>query len=135
MSTNDLFILASRKKYRFPSDKGDLTTEQLWDVPLTSRNGYSVDNIAIAVNRELRSLQEESFVQNRSNPRRSELQNMLDILKEVIAIRQAESEQATELAKKQSQKKVIQEAIERKRQQNLESMSLEELEAMEKSMQ
>jgi hypothetical protein len=135
MSTNDLFILASRKKYRFPSDKGDLTTEQLWDVPLTSRNGYSVDNIAIAVNRELRSLQEESFVQNRSNPRRSELQNMLDILKEVIAIRQAESEQATELARKQSQKKVIQEAIERKRQQNLESMSLEELEAMEKSMQ
>lgn len=135
MSTNDLFILASRKKYRFPSDKGDLTTEQLWDVPLTSRNGYSVDNIAIAVNRELRSLQEESFVQNRSNPRRSELQNMLDILKEVIAIRQAESEQATELAKRQSQKKVIQEAIERKRQQNLESMSLEELEAMEKSMQ
>ncbi|NBS67675.1 hypothetical protein EBT31_02015 [bacterium] len=135
MSTNDLFILASRKKYRFPSDKGDLTTEQLWDVPLTSRNGYSVDNIAIAVNRELRSLQEESFVQNRSNPRRSELQNMLDILKEVIAIRQAESEQATELARKQSQKKVIQEAIERKRQQNLESMSLEELEAMEKEMQ
>lgn len=135
MSTNDLFILASRKKYRFPSDKGDLTTEQLWDVPLTSRNGYSVDNIAIAVNRELRSLQEESFVQNRSNPRRSELQNMLDILKEVIAIRQAESEQATELARKQSQKKVIQEAIERKRQQNLESMSLEELEAMEKAMQ
>jgi hypothetical protein len=135
MSTNDLFILASRKKYRFPSDKGDLTTEQLWDVPLTSRNGYSVDNIAISVNRELRSLQEESFVQNRSNPRRSELQNMLDILKEVIAIRQAESEQATELARKQSQKKVIQEAIERKRQQNLESMSLEELEAMEKSMQ
>lgn len=129
MSEVNLFLLASRKKLRFPSDRGDLTTEQLWDIPLTSRSGFSVNNIAIAVNNELKSLEEESFVETSRNPRRDDLRAMLDILKTVIAVRQEEGKKRSEAAERASMREQIREAIEAKRREGLASSSLEELQA------
>ena len=77
MSEN-LFLLASRKKFRFPSVKGDLVVEQLWEMPLTSKNGFSVNDVAMAVKKELRTLEEDSFVEVSPNPRRDDLGAMLD---------------------------------------------------------
>jgi hypothetical protein len=127
--SEQLFILASRKKFRFPSDKGDLVVEQLWEMPLTSRNGFSVNDVAIQVKRELKSLEEDSFVEISPNPRRDDLAAMLEILKTVIAVRQEESRQKTEAAAKASLRKELQEAIAAKKKENLTSGSLEELEA------
>ena len=45
----NLFEIASRKKLRIPTTKGDLTVEQLWDLPLKS-TGLSLDKIAIDLN-------------------------------------------------------------------------------------
>lgn len=129
MSEVNLFLLASRKKFRFPSDRGDLTVEQLWDIPLTSRSGFSVNNIAIAVNNELKSLEEESFVETSQNPRRDDLRAMLDILKAVIAIRQEEAKKRSEAAERASMRAQIQEAIEAKKREGLASASLEELQS------
>ena len=129
MSEVNLFLLASRKKLRFPSDRGDLTTEQLWDIPLTSRSGFSVNNIAIAVNNELKSLEEESFVETSQNPRRDDLRAMLEILKTVIAVRQEEGKRRSEAAERASMREQIREAIEAKRREGLASSSLEELQA------
>lgn len=129
MSEVNLFLLASRKKFRFSSDRGDLTVEQLWDIPLTSRSGFSVNNIAIAVNNELKSLEEESFVETSQNPRRDDLRAMLDILKAVIAIRQEEAQRRSEAAERASMREQIKEAIEAKGREKLASASLEELHA------
>lgn len=129
MSEVNLFLLASRKKFRFPSDRGDLTVEQLWDIPLTSRSGFSVNNIAIAVNNELKSLEEESFVETSQNPRRDDLRAMLDILKSVIAIRQEEAKKRSEAAERASMREQIKEAIEIKKREGLASASLEELQS------
>ena len=129
MSEVNLFLLASRKKFRFPSDRGDLTVEQLWDIPLTSRSGFSVNNIAIAVNNELKSLEEESFVETSQNPRRDDLRAMLDILKAVIAIRQEEAKKRSEAAERASMREQIKEAIEAKKREGLASASLEELQS------
>lgn len=129
MSEVNLFLLASRKKFRFPSDRGDLTVEQLWDIPLTSRSGFSVNNIAIAVNNELKSLEEESFVETSQNPRRDDLRAMLDILKAIIAIRQEEAKKRSEAAERASMRAQIQEAIEAKKREGLASSSLEELQS------
>ena len=59
----DIFEKAAREKLRFDSPIGDLTTEQLWDLPLTSANIQrpSLDFMARAVSRELRDFGEESF--------------------------------------------------------------------------
>lgn len=129
MSEVNLFLLASRKKFRFPSDRGHLTVEQLWDIPLTSRSGFSVNNIAIAVNSELKSLEEESFVETSQNPRRDDLRAMLDILKAIIAVRQEEAKKRSEAAERASMREQIREAIEIKKREGLASASLEELHA------
>ena len=65
--------------------KGQLTTEQLWDLPLQARSSLDLNTVAVEVNRELKGLAEESFVETRSNPRRGELEIMLEIVKFVIA--------------------------------------------------
>lgn len=123
------FIQATRNKYRFPSDRGELNVEQLWDLPLTSRNGFNLNAVAIAVNTELKGLSEESFVETNDNPRRNLLSNMLDIVKYVIAVKQSEAKAATEKAAKESLKKQLQEVIAVKRNEQLASTSIEELEA------
>lgn len=129
MSEVNLFLLASRQKFRFPSDRGDLHLEQLWDIPLSARNGFSLDAVAVTVNRELKSMQEESFVEVSPNPRRGELEAMLEIVKTVIAIKQQEAKQKAEAESKAALKRQIREAIEAKKQEGLASASLEELQA------
>ena len=58
----NMFEQATRNKLRFESTKGPLSVEQVWDAPLTSRNGFSLDDIAKQAKRELDALSEESFV-------------------------------------------------------------------------
>src|SRR5688500_16288374 len=93
-TTNDLFITAARSKYRFPSIRGDLAVEQLFDLPLTAKGGFSLDAVARETNKRLKEQTEESFVDTRSNPLKAELSDKLEIAKAVIAIRQAEAEAA-----------------------------------------
>lgn len=128
-SKDELFMIASRKKLRFTSDRGDLVVEQLWDMPLTAKNGFSLNSLAIAVNKELKSYEEESFVETSTNPRRNDLAIMLEILKIVIAIKQKEDKDRKEAASRAAMRQQIREAIEAKRQEGLSSLSLEDLEA------
>lgn len=126
---NEVFIKATRKKFRFPSDKGELTVEQLWELPLTSRNGFNLNSVAIAVNTELRSLTEESFVEVDPNPRRSQLRDMLEIVKYIIATKQAEVKAANDRVAKAALRENLREALAAKKTEQLSSMSVEELEA------
>lgn len=126
---NEVFIKATRKKFRFPSDKGELTVEQLWELPLTSRNGFNLNAIAIAVNTELRSLTEESFVEVDPNPRRSQLRDMLEIVKYVIATKQAEAKAANDRVAKAALRENLREALAAKKTEQLNSLSVEELES------
>lgn len=127
--TADLFLIASRNKYRFPSEKGYLTVEQLWDLPLSSRTKFDLNNVAIAVNNELKSIAEESFVEASSNPRKGELERQLELVKIIIATKQEENQKATDRAAKAALKAKIQEAIDAKKDDALRSSSLEDLQA------
>lgn len=129
MSDSNLFIIASRKKFRFASERGHLTVENLWDLPLTSKNGFNLNAVAITVNAELKSLAEESFVETSTNPRRKDLENMLEIVKYVISVKQEEAKEATERVAKQALKRKLQEAIEAKEGEALQNASLEDLQA------
>lgn len=96
MSEQNLFELASREKLRFWSSKGELTTEQLWDLSLTSSRGVSLNELAVAASRGLRELGEESFVDSTPNPLKKTLQLRLEILKRVIEVKQAENAAAAQ---------------------------------------
>jgi hypothetical protein len=129
MSNDSTFLAATRLKLRFPSAKGDLSIEQLWDIPLTSKNGFSVNDVAVSINREFKSLEEESFVDVFSNPRRDQLALSLEVIREVIRIRQSEARERSNAAARESLKRQIKDAIATKRQEALTSGSVEELEA------
>jgi hypothetical protein len=99
---SDLFIVASRKKFRFASERGDLSVEQLWDLPLTSKNGFNLNAVAIAVDSELKGLAEESFVETSTNPRRRELEQMLEVVKYVISVKELKRKLQDAIAAKES---------------------------------
>lgn len=86
-----IFETATRNAYRFPSIKGALTTEDLWSLPLTSKTGFDLDSVARAVNEALQSASTTSFVSTEADPRKGVLENQLEILKHIIAIRLAEN--------------------------------------------
>ena len=75
----NLFEIASRNKLRVPTTKGDLTVEQLWDLPLKSANGLSLDSIAIALNKQLES-KATSFVDEVQAPESSNTKVLFDIV-------------------------------------------------------
>jgi hypothetical protein len=92
MSIENLFQLASRQKFRFQSIKGELTTEQLWDLPLTARGGFNLDEVAKQVAAELKAAGEESFVKKNSNPAKAKLEAKLEIVKHLIAAKLEDAE-------------------------------------------
>lgn len=119
-----LFEKAAKQKLRFNSNKGQLTVEDLFDLSLTS-----LDNIAKAVNRKLKDEAEESFIQKKSTSS-TELELQLDILKYIIeyktGIEEANKKRAETVARKQQ----IEEILMRKKSQQLEDLSVDELQAM-----
>ncbi len=90
----NIFELATRKKLRFASIRGELTTEQLWDLPTTSKTGFDLDTLAKAVNKELKSQEEESFVKTSKNMVAPVLSLKLEVLKRVIEVKLQEADQA-----------------------------------------
>ena len=102
-----LFENAVRNKFRFNSTKGSLTVEDLWDLPLTSTKGSSLDSIAKLINKDLKSEEEESFVNPSSNSKAKLLQNKLDIVKRVIQVKQEENEASRKLVEKRNQREKL----------------------------
>lgn len=131
----DIFETASRRKFRFPSVVGELTTEQLWDLPLTAsaRSGSTyradLDSVAKAVNVELKSVSDESFVVTRPNPRKGELETMLEVVKHVIAFKIAERDKANAAADRAEKRRKLAEALANKQDESLRNMSEEEIRA------
>ena len=82
---NDIFEYATRNKIRYKTSMGNITVEDLWDLPLTSARGESLDKIAKGVNKELKAEEEESFVVTSTNKNKRLLEVQLEILKHIIA--------------------------------------------------
>lgn len=127
---SDLFEKATRMAIRFNTTAGQLTTEDLWSLPLTSTKGVSLNGIAMALYKQIKdSADIISFVDDTVNVN-DELQMKFDIVKRVIEVRKAEAEDKAKAAAAKAQKEKILELIAAKRDQSLQEKTLEELEAM-----
>lgn len=125
------FEKAVRLKLRFSTPQGTISTEDLWDLPLTSGSASRANLNAIAkgISRQLKAEGEEDFVN--PQPKANEtLQLQLDIIKHVIQTKQAENEVVATAAAKREQKARLLELIARKQDAALEGKSLEELTEM-----
>lgn len=127
MSEDNLFMRASRKAWRFPSSRGDLTVEQLWHMPLLAKNNFDLNTVAIALNQEVKALGEENFVDVNVNMDRTEAAARLALVKQVISIRQAEQKVAEQRVQRADQRRKILDVLERRDQEELTTASREDL--------
>ncbi len=129
---SNLFELATRKQYRFNSQVGALSVEDLWNLPLTSARSASLDAIA----KELHSqLKEEtiSFVTPSVNDN-TVSQQKFDIVKHIIDVKVSERDAAKLLAENAAKKQKILSLIAEKQDEKLSEASLEELQALANSL-
>ena len=126
----NLFEKASRQKLRFATTRGEITTEHLWDLPLTSRNEFNLDTVAKAVNQELKQVAEESFVSTTNNPAKATLELKLDIVKHIIAARIEATESAKKRAENKAERDRLLELLHTKKDQELLGKTPEEIQAM-----
>lgn len=121
------FEKASRKKIRFESAKGNLTVEDLWDVPLSAaRGGICLDDIAKGLNKKLKESNTESFVlKNKRDTSCTQLK--FDIVLHVINTRLAEEEKAEQFKVNKEKKQRILELIARKEEEVDGQKSIDQL--------
>ena len=116
----DNFMLATRNKYRFVTCKGQLTVEDLWDLPLTSATGKpNLDDIAKDLYRQLKDGEEISFVHTDDEAEKvkakvTETQITFDIVKYVIDTKLAEAKAAKEAMENKARRQRILELIAKK---------------------
>lgn len=127
MSELNIFEYAAKNKLRFATERGLLTAEDLFDIKLSNQAGPSLDKIAIALDEEL-SKTEKSFVK-KVTPQNKELQIKLDIVKHVISVKQDQEEAKVAAAARATQRRILQEAIAKKKLEAIDNADLASLEA------
>lgn len=127
MKYENLFEVAVREKYRFPY-RGSIATEDLWDLSVTN-----LDTVFKALNAQAKQSQEESLLQQR-NKEDEVLDRKIEIVKYIVAVKQAEKQAAMDAAEKRAQKQRIMEILANKEDAELQNKSPEELRKMLEEM-
>lgn len=120
-----MFEKAARMKLRFDSAKGPLSVEHLWELPLTSVQGVSLDGIAVDLHRQMKN-DNISFV-NPEQQTNARLQLKFDVVRHIIEVRLAEKKAADEAHNRSERKQKLLGIIARKEDAALEGQPLEEL--------
>ena len=134
MSQVNIFKQATKLKLRFPSVRGDLTVEDLWDLPLTSKSNLSLDGVGKPIQKALRESDEDSLVAVPTTSK-NELNSLrLAIIKEIISVKQEENLIKQNQAAIESQKALLKQALASKKVDEINSLSVEEIEKRLASM-
>lgn len=120
----DNFKLASQQKLRYQTNRGSLTTEQLWDLSLEE-----LDTLAVSLETEHEQSGKKSFLRKTTEKDKTEklrFEIVLDVLNTKVEIANALSE-AQEI--KEHNKKIIA-LISEKQDESLKGKSIKQLESM-----
>ena len=125
---SNLFIIASRKAYRFKTEVGQLSVEQLWELPIKSNHGVSASSIAEKLYSQIKPTTELSWLGTTTDDAEQEdLKNKLEIVRFIVETRRAEAlAQQEQESRKQLLAKLIAEQARRK-EESLTGQSDEEL--------
>lgn len=123
MNANDIFAIATRRKYRFPFN-GQIEVEDLWDL-----SAPQLDRVYKTLKKDQKTSNEESLLVTRS-AEDSDLDVKIAVVKFVFETKQADKQAAIESAEKAAKKKRIRELIADKKDEALKNMSVEDLEKM-----
>lgn len=125
-----LFILASRNKYRFQSDVGQLTVEDLWDLPTTSQRSEALTLSLLAqnINAKIKPTEGLEWLETyRETAEQEELKNKLAIIKHIVETRREEAAARQEAESKAQLLAKLKAERSRRKEQNLMDQSDEDL--------
>lgn len=123
MAINEMFIVATRQKFRFPF-KGVATVEDLWDL-----NVRDLDTIFKTLNSQKKQAQEDSLLAVKSKED-SVLEAKIEIVKYIVATKLEDAERIRIQAEKNVQKNLIAGILAEKQNEELRGKSVVELQAM-----
>ena len=126
MSDKNLFEEAVFNAYRYPSLKGHLTTEDLIHLPLESKNGFSLNDVAITLDNAIDKASTKNFVTSPATANQHDI-NKLEIVKTIIARKQRENAARLDANKRKERKARIAEALANLDDKELGEKSREEL--------
>lgn len=115
---------ASKLQLRFRTTVGDLTVEQLWDLPLAA-----LDNLAVDLQEQHKNSGKKSFLVTRS--RKDKVAKLrFDIMLDVLQTKVEENEVARNAADKKAHNQKILSLIKDKEDETLKGKSVKQLEKM-----
>lgn len=122
MSKEEMFIIATRKKMRFPY-KGMISVEDLWDLPVTE-----LDKIYKSLNKKAKSAQEDSLLETTTEDEYLKIQ--IEIVRYIVSVKLDERKAAeTAQERKEMEQRIL--AIKAQRaNEKLENLSDEDLDKM-----
>ena len=120
---NELFIVASRNKFRFPF-RGVATVEDLWDLGVRD-----LDTIFKSLNAQAKQAKEESLLAVKSKED-AILDAKIEIVKYIVATKLAEADQKRIREEQREKKNRIAEILADKQDEELRGKSVEELQKM-----
>lgn len=119
----NLFEIATRRKYRFATNKGSLSVEDLWDLSSTQ-----LDAIYRAMTKELREQGGESLMQKDND--NTVLTDKIEIIKHIFLVKQEEIAARKAAEENRNKRQRIMEILDQKRDASLQNMSEEDLQKM-----
>lgn len=126
-NNTNIFEYATRNKLRFATVRGDITTEQLWDVPLRSSDGFNLNAVAKAANDVVKAANEENFVETARTPAHTRSETALEVVKYVIDAKLADEAAAKKRAENRLKREKLLTALAEKQDGKLSEMSEREL--------
>ena len=126
-----MYKIASQKKLRIATSRGNLSVEQLWDLPKEE-----IGQLAVAVRKHIRDERgtagdsELDFLKPSEQKEETIEQLTFRILRDIYQTKQADEDKAHSTAEKRLKNRRILELIAKKQDQELENKSIEELEKM-----
>lgn len=122
MTTENLFEMATRNKLRFPSTKGELSVEDLWDL-----SDKDLDVVYKNLkDQEVKSSEESLLDDANVDPK---LTAAIGIVKYIFTTKRNERLEAKELIDKKRNQQLYIDALSRRKLKDIDNMSVEELEA------
>ena len=129
-----MYKKASRIKLRIATKYGNLAVEQLWDLKLTDL-ATIIKNLAEQKKKFSNNSEELAFLDGGKLDTEEELINLqFEIVKNVYITKQAESQEAVNAREKKKELQRLEEILAKKKDAELENLSVEELEKRIKSM-
>ena len=125
-----IFEHASKAKLRFQTVKGNLTVEQLWDLPL-DKGEVNLYQLATELLVDIQNKPEQALSFFKKTTSKNELAQLkFDIVKHIVTTKVAEIEDKTNEAVKQSEIAELDRLIAAKEAEAKAGLSLDELKAM-----